>query len=84
MTLSQKETTLLQDLKSAEELCIQKYAKYASDACDGALKNLFTEICQTEQKHYDTISNFLGESASGTSTGADVFQQTQTGKILDL
>ncbi len=41
MILSQKETMLLQDLKTQEQLCVDKYNKYANQACDGQLKQLF-------------------------------------------
>lgn len=59
MTLTQKETTLLQDLKSQEQLCVDKYAKYSSDACDGNLKNLFSQIEQKERQHFQTVSQIL-------------------------
>lgn len=76
MTLNQKETTLLQDLKSQEQLCVDKYSKYSSDASDGTLKNLFTQLGQTEQRHLETIGKILGgtvpasSSSSGSSSGA--------------
>jgi len=60
MTLTQKETTLLSDLKSQEQLCIEKYGKYSDAAHDPALKNLFTEILSAEQKHLDTVTGMLG------------------------
>jgi len=55
MNLSQKETSLLKDLRSQEQLCVEKYSKYANDARDGQLKNLFTQIGQTEQQHLQTL-----------------------------
>ena len=60
MTLTQKETTLLSDLKSQEQLCIEKYHKYADIAHDPELKNLFTTLAGNEQKHLDTINQILG------------------------
>ncbi len=60
MTLTEKERTLLSDLKSQEQLCIDKYTRYSEAACDGALKNLFSEIRNTEQSHLDTINQILG------------------------
>ncbi|MGE4484339.1 MAG: spore coat protein [Oscillospiraceae bacterium] len=60
VTLSQKETMLLQDLKSQEQLCIEKYGKYATDASDANLRNLFTQLGQTERQHFDTISQMIG------------------------
>ena len=60
MTLTQKETTLLSDLKSQEQLCIAKYGKYAEAAHDPELKTLFSDLKTTEQKHLDTINQILG------------------------
>ena len=60
MTLTQKENSLLCDLKSQEQLCIEKYGKYSDEACDPALKNLFTSIKTTETKHLETINRILG------------------------
>ena len=60
MTLTQKETSLPSDLKSQEQLCIEKYGNYTERACDPALKNLFQGLKNTEQKHLDTINRILG------------------------
>ncbi len=60
MTLTQKETTLLTELKSQEQLCIEKYQKYSEQACDPELKTLFTNLKSNEQKHLDTINQILG------------------------
>ncbi len=59
MTLTQKEHSLLSDLKSAEELCIEKYTRYEREANDPALKNLFCEIKTTEQSHLQTINKMM-------------------------
>lgn len=67
MTFTQKETTLLKDLKSQEELCIEKYGKYAADACDGELKNLFTSIRSAEQQHLSTVNGWLGETSAAAT-----------------
>lgn len=56
MQLTQKETTLLKDLKEQEKLCVDKYKKYSSDAVDPQLKNLFSQIAQIEQQHFDTLT----------------------------
>lgn len=56
MTLTQKETLLLQDLKNQEKVCVDKYNKYAGMACDSQLKQLFSDIAASEQTHYDTLS----------------------------
>ena len=60
MTLTQKETSLLSDLKSQEELCIEKYGMYSSRATDPALKTLFENIRSTERSHLDTVTRILG------------------------
>ena len=60
MTLTQKETTLLSDLKSQEQLCIEKYDKYSQMAHDPELKKLFANLKQNEQTHFDTINKILG------------------------
>ncbi len=68
MTLTQKESSLLSDLKSQEQLCIEKYEKYANDAHDPCLKSLFTNIKSTEESHLSTISRIM--SGEEVSTGA--------------
>lgn len=55
MQLTQKETTLLSDMKSHEKLCVEKYTKYASSALDPQLKELFTSISNVEQQHLNTL-----------------------------
>lgn len=69
MTLTQKENSLLCDLKSQEQLCIEKYSKYAQDAKDPCLKSLFTNIKSTEESHLSTISRIMsGEEVSTSSS----------------
>lgn len=58
-TLTPKETMLLNDEKSHEELCIKKYSKYINEAEDPQLKQLFTSINQHEQQHLNTINSIL-------------------------
>ena len=59
MTLTQKEHGLLEDLKSQEQLCIEKYTKYENEACDPQLKTLFSSIKSTEQGHLETINKIM-------------------------
>ncbi len=56
MQFSQKEMTLLQDLKTQEQLCIEKYTNASAAACDQQLKTLFSSIGQTEQQHLHTLN----------------------------
>lgn len=70
-TLTQKEMTLLQDEKKHEEICIEKYNKYASQASDPQLKALFQELGSKEQEHLNTINQML----SGTVPMMNASQQ---------
>ena len=49
MQLTQKETSLLKDLKTQEKLCAEKYEKYSAEALDSQLKSLFGSIADTER-----------------------------------
>ena len=62
MTLTAKENSLIKELRSQEQICVEKYSKYANDACDSQLKNMFTQIGQVEQQHLQT----LDQISSGT------------------
>lgn len=75
MQLTQKETTLLKDLKDQEQTCVEKYNKYSGEASDGQLKNLFTQIGQTEQQHLDTINQIMSGTVPSTQSGGN--QQKQ-------
>ena len=59
MKLTQKETMLLQDLKTSEEICIEKYGQYAEKAEDQALADLFLTLRGKEQEHLDTINKLI-------------------------
>lgn len=59
MPLSQKENQLLQDQKTHEKICIQKYQKYAQQASDPQLKQLFESYAEQEQQHLNTIDSIL-------------------------
>lgn len=78
MILTQKETSLLSDLKSQEQLCIEKYGKYSELANDGALKQLFSNLKSTEQKHLETIESMLGgtEVKMPAAPSAEASKQT--------
>ena len=56
---TQKEASLLQDLKGQEQLCVEKYNEYAQRAHDPELKNLFTSIGETEVGHLKTLTDML-------------------------
>ena len=60
--LKEKERTLIQDLQTQEQSCVEKYGKYAAQAKDPELKSLFETIQKEEQKHYDTLQQVLDGS----------------------
>ncbi len=68
MQLTQKETSLLKDLKTQEKLCVQKYTQYSSDAKDPQLKTLLSQIAAAEQHHLDMINQI--ESGTAPATGS--------------
>lgn len=59
ITLSQKEKMLLQDEKSHEELCIEKYNDYANKTQDNQLKQIFKNNEQGERNHLNSINQLL-------------------------
>ena len=70
MIWTQKETMLLEELKSQEQLCAEKYRKYAQDANDGNLKALFERLGGIEQGHLNTINEMLaGKTPSMGGSG---------------
>jgi spore coat protein CotF len=56
MTLSEKEHLLLKDMKGQEELCIEKYTRYAEMAKSPELKTLFEDLATTEREHLNTVN----------------------------
>ena len=59
MILKEKERTVIQDLQTQEKSCVEKYGRYAEQAKDPELKNLFQTIQKEEQKHYDSLTQVL-------------------------
>ena len=60
MVLTSKETDLLKDMKDQEELCIEKYGRYAEMAKCPELKTLLNSIADTEREHLKTINEMMG------------------------
>ena len=78
MQLSQKETSLLKDMKDTEKLCIDKYTQGAQQAKDPQLKQLFISIAQIEQGHYDTLTKIENGNTPTQSSGSSSSQQSPT------
>ena len=77
MQLTEKERTLLKDLKDSEQLCIDKYTKHSETAHDPQLKNLFSTLASDERKHLDTLTKIEGGTVPATG-GADSTMPTFT------
>lgn len=67
MNLTQKELDFLQDFKSQEKLCIEKYEKYAACACSTELKALFSSIAEDERSHLKTVTDMSGGTVAEVS-----------------
>lgn len=59
ITLSQKERMLLEDQKSHEQICIEKYTNYSNQTKDNQLKQIFNANGQVERTHLDSINQLL-------------------------
>ena len=80
MTLTTKETDILKDLKSQEQLCISKYQKYEQEACDPQLKSVFNQLRTAEESHLSTICKLLaGEEVSMPDKTPKAAEQKYTG-----
>lgn len=86
ITLSQKEKTLLQDQKSHEELCIEKYSKYANQTQDSQLKQLFNTNEKAERTHLDSINQLLSGSIPSMNSqgGQSGMSQQSQGMQLNM
>ena len=59
VSLTQKEKFLLNDQKTHEQVCIQKYQNYANLASDQQLKDIFNNHAKIEQEHLNSINQLL-------------------------
>ncbi|OPJ57214.1 ferritin-like domain-containing protein [Alkalithermobacter paradoxus] len=90
MQLSQKERMMLEDQKSHEEMCIQKYTEYANKAQDPQLKQLFTYHADQERQHLNTINQILSgqipnmQQQSAQSNAPIVFDQSPSYNPEDI
>lgn len=67
MVLTEKESTAIKDLQSQEEMCVQKYGRYATAAKDPSLRELFSNLKEKEQRHYDSLEQVLTGSTPRTN-----------------
>ena len=57
--LSQKESAILEDAKTQEDICIKKYQSFSNQAKDPELKQLFNNLAAQEQHHLDMINDLM-------------------------
>ncbi len=55
MEFTEKERNMLEELKSHEKLCIEKYKRHAECAADEQLKSLFNGLSEEEKEHLDSL-----------------------------
>lgn len=79
ISLTTKERTLLEDQKSHEEICIEKYTKYAQLASDPQLRNIFLNNAKIEQEHLDTLNQLLRGQVPSVGQQGGTGQQPGTG-----
>lgn len=82
--LTQKERSLLTELKSQEELCVQKYQGYSSQARDPKLQQLFSSLSQKERKHYDSITSILSGQIPNVQASSQSSQQSGQGSSSSM
>lgn len=74
--LTTKEKFLLEDQKTHEEICIEKYNNYENLACDAQLKAVFRANRQKEEEHLQTINQLInGQVPSMNQSGQSGGQQ---------
>ena len=54
--MTNKECTLIQDMKAQEQVCAETYTRHAQAAKDPQLKTLFEEQAATERHHLDLLT----------------------------
>lgn len=57
--LKEKEISTIEDLRTQEKTCIEKYTRYEKQAKDPVLKQLFSTLRKKEQEHFDTLGKVL-------------------------
>lgn len=82
--LTQKERSLLTELKGQEELCVQKYQGYSSQARDPKLQQLFSSLSQKERKHYDSITSILSGQIPNVQASSQSSQQSGQGSSSSM
>lgn len=86
MVLKEKERKVIEDLQTQEKCCVEKYGRYAQQAKDPELKELFHTIQNQEQKHLDSLSQVLEGSVPQCDCNdchGKEYEPKQTYKMMD-
>lgn len=59
MVLTEKETSVIEDLRQQEQNCVEKYKRYAKEAKDEVLRDLFQKLEKEETNHYESLGQVL-------------------------
>jgi rubrerythrin len=62
--LSQKELHALQAAVTAESLLNEKFGFYSANCSDPGLKDLFSRVQQDEQRHLNSLVQFLNQQST--------------------
>jgi spore coat protein CotF len=81
LSFTQKERMLLEDQKTHEQVCVDKYKNYASLAKDPQLKALFQDYAQKEQQHLDSINQMLNGQLPAMNQGSQPQNTAMTTSI---
>ncbi len=77
ITLTQKERMLLEDQKTHEQICIEKYQQYANQAQNSQLKQIFQANEQSERTHLNSINQLLSGTVPQMAQQGGQQQQQQ-------
>ena len=65
MILTEKEEMVIRDLQTQEQTCMEKYKRYAQEAKDPVLRELFQELEKDEHKHHESLGKVLSGEVPG-------------------
>ncbi len=77
MVLTEKESAAIKDLQTQEQSCIEKYQRYATEAKDQVLVQLFQELQKKEQQHYDSLGQVLNGAVPGCNCNDEAGKEYQ-------
>ena len=72
VTKTEKETLALKELQQQEKVCMEHYTLYANTAKDCGLRDLFSQIAQDEQEHYQMLGEVLKGKIPSFSHAASI------------